>query len=227
MSKKYRNRRRYENVASEQTKKFERKQAEKQEERLLKVRELKKAGDKAGLEKELRLMNKRLNQRFRELEKRYSDDELKNLSAYQFAQNRTGSEKPRFTESRGKIEKKTIDELYEEILDRSVKLASKTSSLAGVKYLPENRSRGALEGIKQKLDIKIEDNDTFRDFLKNNVNEMVDNNLPSGVIFEFYQEGMFRKKSIKDMEEMWKKYKDKAGDGPIDTIGLVKWIDPE
>lgn len=226
--RKYKTRRKYEDVVSEESKKFESRQSVKQEERLRTIMDMKKAGDKAGLEKQLRLMNKRLNQRFRELEKKVGDHKkLKNLSAYEYAQNRTGMEKPRYTESLGKIGRKTIDEIYEELLDRNLKLSSKTSSLEGIKYLPTNRSRGAIEGIKEKLHIALEDDEMFRKFLEDHVNDMIENNLSSSVIFEFYENALKKQKGLKDIEDIWKVYKERAGDKPIDTAGLVNWLLPD
>lgn len=224
-SRKYKTRRKYEDVVSEESKKFESRQSAKQEERLRTLMDMKKAGDKAGLEKQLRLMNKRLNQRFRELEKKVGDPKkLKNLTAYEYAQNRTGMEKPRYTESLGKIGKKTIDEIYEELLDRNLKLASKTSSLEGIKYLPTNRTRGAIEGIQEQLHISLDDTDMFRTFLEEHVNDMLENNLSSSVIFEFYENALKKEKGIDDIKAIWEKYKDSAGDKPIDTAGLVNWL---
>lgn len=224
-SRKYKTRRKYEDVVSEESKKFESRQSAKQEERLRTIMDMKKAGDKAGLEKQLRLMNKRLNQRFRELEKKVGDP--KKLTAYEYAQNQTGMEKPRYTESPGKIGKKTIDEIYEELLDRNMKLASKTSSLEGIKYLPTNRTRGAIEGIKEQLHISLEDDEMFRKFLEEHVNDMLENNLSSSVIFEFYENALKKQKGLKDIEEIWTLYKDRAGDKPIDTAGLVDWLLPD
>ena len=227
-TRRYKTRRKYEDVVIEDSKKFERKQSAKQEDRLRTIMDMKKAGNKAGLENQLRLMNKRLNQRFRELERKVGDSkELNNLTAYQFAQNKTGMERPRYTESASKIGKKTIDEIYEELLDRNLKLASKTSSLEGIKYLPTNRSRGAIEGIQKELGIKLEDSDIFMSFLEDNVNEMLGNNISSSVIFEFIKEGLEREKTLDDMKELWEKYKARAKDTPIDTAGLVKWLDPD
>lgn len=227
-TRRYQTRRKYEDVVTEESKKFEARQSVKQEERLRSIMDMKKAGDKEGLEKELRLMNKRLNQRFRELERKVGDSkELKNLTAYQFAQNTTGMERPRYTESASKIGKKTIDEIYEELLDRNLKLASKTSSLEGIKYIPTNRTRGAIEGIQKELGIKLEDSEIFRAFLEDNVNEMLGNNISSSVIFEFFKEGLEREKTLDDMKELWEKYKARAKDSPIDTAGLVKWLDPD
>ena len=224
-TRRYKTRRKYEDVVIDESKKFERRQNAKQEDRLRIIMDMKKAGDKAGLENQLRLMNKRLNQRFREFEKKIGDPKkLKNLTAYEFAQNKTGMEKPRYTESLSKIGKKTIDEIYEELLDRNLKLASKTSSLEGIKYLPTNRSRGAIEGIKEQLNISLDDTDMFRQFLEEHVNDMLDNNLSSSVIFEFYENALKKEKSIDDIKAIWEMYKDRAGDKPIDTAGLVKWL---
>lgn len=224
-TRRYKTRRKYEDVVIEDSKKFERRQSAKQEDRLRLIMDMKKAGDKEGLEKQLRLMNKRLNQRFRELEKKVGDPKkLKTLTAYEYAQNKTGMEKPRYTESLGKIGKKTIDEIYEELLDRNLKLASKTSSLEGIKYLPTNRTRGAIEGIQEKLHISLDDTDMFRTFLEEHVNDMLENNLSSSVIFEFYENALKKEKGIDDIKAIWDKYKASAGDKPIDTAGLVNWI---
>lgn len=200
--------------------KFEQKQRAKQEERTNRIIEFKKAGDKEALAREVRLMNKRLNERFRQIEKKNKNPEK--TTAYMYAQRELGTEKPRYTESMNKIMEMDINTLYESALGVSRKLASKSASLSGLKYINENRVQGAIEGIKSQLGIDIEDSKEFRRFIEENVNEMVDNNIGSDVIFELFSMAMHKEKGIETLDKMWKEYASR-GDR-IDTIAMKKWL---
>lgn len=200
--------------------KFEQKQRAKQEERTNRIIEMKKAGDKEALAREVRLMNKRLNERFRQIEKRNKHPEK--TTGYMYAQRELGSERPRYTESLNKIMEEDIDRLYEEALGVSRKLGSKSTSLTGLKYINENRVQGAIEGIKKNLGIDIEDSTEFRRFLEENVNEMIDNNIGSDVIFEMFEMAMHKEKGIDTFIDMWEKYKTRGE--RIDTIAMKNWL---
>ena len=207
-------------ISKKRIEKFEQKQRAKQEERTNRIIEMKKAGDKEALAREVRLMNKRLNERFRQIEKKTKNPER--TTAYMYAQRELGSEKPRYTESINKIMEEDIDRLYEEALGVSRKLGSKSTSLSGLKYINENRVQGAIEGIKKNLGIDIEDSTEFRRFLEENVNEMVDNNIGSDVIFEMFEMAMHKEKGIDTFIDMWDKYK--ARGERIDTISMKNWL---
>lgn len=200
--------------------KFEQKQRAKQEERTNRIIELKRAGDKEGLAREVRLMNKRLNERFRQIERKNKNPE--ETSAYMYAQRELGSEKPRYTESMNKIMEMDINTLYESALGVSRKLGSKSASLTGLKYINENRVQGSIEGIKKNLGIDIEDTKEFRRFLEENVNEMVDNDIGSDVIFELFSMAMHKERGIETLDKMWKEYS-KRGER-IDTIAMKNWL---
>ena len=200
--------------------KFEKKQRDKQEERTKRIIELKRAGDKEALAREVRLMNKRLNERFRQIERRNYDPEK--TTAYMYAQRELGSEKPRYTESMNKIMEMDINTLYESALGVSRKLGSKSTSLLGLKYINENRVKGAIEGIKKNLGIDIEDTKEFRRFLEENVNEMVDNDIGSDVIFELFSMAFHKEKGIETLDKMWKEYSQRGE--RIDTIAMKKWL---
>lgn len=200
--------------------KFEQKQRAKQEERTNRIIEFKRAGDKEALAREVRLMNKRLNERFRQIEKRNKHPEK--TTGYMYAQRELGSEKPRYTENLNKIMENDINSLYEEALGVSRKLGSKSTSLLGLKYINENRVQGALDGIKKNLGIDIEDSQEFRRFLEENVNEMVENNIGSDVIFEMFEMAVHKEKGIDTFIDMWEKYKSR-GDR-IDTIEMKNWL---
>lgn len=200
--------------------KFEQKQRVKQEERTNRIIELKRAGDKEALAREVRLMNKRLNERFRQIERKNKNPEK--TTAYMYAQRELGTEKPRYTESMNKIMEMDINTLYENALGVSRKLGSKSTSLYGLKYINENRVQGAIEGIKENLGIDIEDTKEFRRFLEENVNEMVDNNIGSDVIFELFYMAMHKKKGIETLDKMWKEYSSRAE--RIDTIAMKNWL---
>lgn len=199
---------------------FEQKQRAKQEERTNRIIEMKKAGDKEALAREVRLMNKRLNERFRQIERKNKNPEK--TTAYMYAQRELGSEKPRYTESMNKIMEMDINTLYESALGVSIKLGSKSASLLGLKYIDENRVQGAIEGIKKNLGIDIEDSKEFRRFLEENVNEMVDNNIGSDVIFELFSMAMHKERGIETLDKMWKEYSSKGE--RIDTIAMKNWL---
>lgn len=200
--------------------KFEQKQRAKQEERTNRIIEMKRKGDKEALAREVRLMNKRLNERFRQIERKNKNPEK--TTAYMYAQRELGTEKPRYTESMNKIMEMDINTLYESALGVSRKLGSKSTSLSGLKYINENRVQGAIEGIKTKLGIDIEDSKEFRIFLEENVNEMIDNNIGSDVIFELFSMAMHKEKGIETLDKMWKEYASRGE--RIDTIAMKNWL---
>lgn len=200
--------------------KFEEKQRVKQEERTNRIIEMKRAGDKEALAREVRLMNKRLNERFRQIERKNKHPEK--TTGYMYAQRELGMDKPRYTESLKKIMQEDIDRLYENALGVSRKLGSKSTSLSGLKYINENRVQGALEGIKKNLGIDIEDTTEFRRFLEENVNEMIDNNIGSDVIFEMFSMAMHKEKGIETLDKMWKEYVSRGE--RVDTIAMKNWL---
>ena len=205
---------------SKRIEKLEQKQRAKQEERTNRIIELKKAGDKEALAREVRLMNKRLNERFRQIERKNKNPEK--ITAYMYAQRELGTEKPRYTESMNKIMEMDINTLYESALGVSRKLGSKSASLPGLKYINENRVQGAIEGIKKNLGIDIEDTKEFRRFLEENVNEMVDNNIGSDVIFELFSMAMHKQRGLETLDKMWKAYSQRGE--RIDTIAMKNWL---
>lgn len=200
--------------------KFEQKQRAKQEERTNRIIEMKRAGDKEALAKEVRLMNKRINERFRQIERKNNHPEK--TTGYMYAQRELGSEKPRYTESMKKLMEEDINTLYEQALGVSRKLGSKSTSLSGLKYINENRVQGAIEGIKKNLGIEIEDSKDFRRFLEENVNEMIDNNIGSDVIFEMFSMALHKEKGIETLEKLWNEYQSRGE--RIDTIEMKNWL---
>lgn len=205
---------------SKRIEKFEQKQRVKQEERTNRIIEMKRAGDKEALAREVRLMNKRLNERFRQIEKRNKHPEK--TTGYMYAQRELGMDKPRYTESLKKIMQEDIDRLYENALGVSRKLGSKSTSLVGLQYINENRVQGALDGIKKELGIDIEDSPEFRRFLEENVNEMIDNNIGSDVIFEMFSMAMHKEKGIETLDKIWKEYVSRGE--RVDTIAMKNWL---
>lgn len=207
-------------ISKQRIEKFEQKQRAKQEERTNRIIEMKRAGDKEALAREVRLMNKRLNERFRQIEKKNRHPEK--TTGYMYAQRELGMDKPRYTESLKKIMEEDIDRLYENALGVSRKLGSKSTSLSGLKYINENRVQGAIEGIKSQLGIDIEDSSEFRRFLEENVNEMIDNNIGSDVIFELFSMAMHKEKGLETLDKMWKDFVSRGE--RIDTIAMKNWL---
>ena len=208
-------------ISKKRIEKFEQKQRAEQEERFNRIIEMKRAGDKEALAREVRLMNKRLNERFRQIERR--DKHPEKTTGYMYAQRELGSERPRYTESMKKIMEEDINTIYEQALGVSRKLGSKSTSLSGLKYINEKRVQGAIEGIKSKLGIDIEDSPEFRRFLEENVNEMIDNNIGSDVIFELFDMAMHKEKGLEILDNMWKEYQSKGE--RIDTIAMKQWLE--
>ena len=199
---------------------FEQKQRADEEERINRIIELKNSGDKLGLAKELRKMNKRINERFRQIERREGHPE--NTTAYRYAMQETGQVKPRYTESLNKLLSQDINTLFKSSMDISRKLGSKSASLRGLNMITENRVSGAIEGIKTQLGIDIEDTKEFRRFLEENVNEMVDNDIGSDVIFELFSMAMHKERGLETLDKMWKEYSQRGE--RIDTIAMKKWL---
>lgn len=204
----------------ERNERFEQKQRADEEERINRIIELKNSGDKLGLAKELRKMNKRINERFRQIERR--DGHPENTTAYRYAMQETGNVKPRYTESLNKLLSQDINTLFKSSMDISRKLGSKAASLRGLKLISENRVSGAIEGIKTQLGIDIEDSAEFRRFLDENVNEMIDNNIGSDVIFELFSMAMHKENGIETLDKMWKEYASRGE--RIDTIEMKNWL---
>lgn len=200
--------------------KFEQKQKSLQEERNARLIELKRVGDKEALAREVRLMNKRINERFRQIEKRH--EKPQNTTAYRYAMQELGQEKPRYTESLNKIMHEDIDRLYEKALGGSQKLASKSASLSGINYIEEKRVSGAIRGIKEQLGIDIEDTPEFRKFLKENANEMIDNNVGSDVIFEMFSMALHKENGVQILVDKWQEEVSRGE--RIDTIAMKKWL---
>lgn len=199
---------------------FEQKQRADEEERINRIIELKNNGDKLGLAEELRKMNKRINERFRQIERR--DGHPENTTAYRYAMQETGQVKPRYTESLNKLLSQDINTLFKSSMDISRKLGSKSASLRGLNLITENRVSGAIEGIKTQLGIDIEDTKEFRRFLEENVNEMIDNDIGSDVIFELFSMAMHKERGIETLDKMWKAYSQRGE--RIDTIAMKKWL---
>lgn len=192
----------------------------KEENRLNRIVELKNKGDKLGLAQELRKMNKRINERFRQIERR--DGHPENTTAYRYAMQELGQVRPRYTESLNKLLSQDINTLFKSSMDISRKLGSKSSSLRGLNLITENRVSGAIAGIKTDLGIDIEDSKEFRRFLEENVNEMLDNNIGSDVIFEVFSMAMHKEKGIETLDKIWKEYQSRGE--RVDTIAMKNWL---
>lgn len=199
---------------------FEEKQRADEEERINRIIRLKNSGDKLALAHELRKMNKRLNERFRQIERR--DGHPENTTAYRYAMYETGQVRPRYTESLNKILSEDINSIYKSSMDVSRKLGSKSASLRGLKLISENRVQGAIEGIKTTLGVDVEDTPEFRRFLEENVNEMIDNNIGSDVIFETFAMAMHKQQGLKLLNEKWQEAL--ARGDRIDAIEMKNWL---
>lgn len=129
------------------------------------IREIRKSRNKK-LYVDLALkLNRQINQRFYRLEKAGVGI---NDTAYRYAQNETGKEKPRYTTSRNVLNKMSLDELWSNLVFVNHKLKSETSTISGVKKLAKKRVERALEVLSEDIDdIAIIDRDSFSAFLEN------------------------------------------------------------
>lgn len=114
-------------------------------------------------------LGKQINQRFYRLEKAgigLGD------TAYRYAQEETGKDKPRYSVNRNVLSKMTNEELYEQLLDINRKLVSPTSTITGLIELEKRRIEASREALEYEIGDDI-DYDRFRDFLKNGGGEFL------------------------------------------------------
>lgn len=108
-----------------------------------KLRELKQLRMVEPLAKEVQRMAKQINQRFYRLEKRGIQQD----TAYRYAQQETGKDKPRYTVNINKLEEMSIQQLYELGIQINAKLVSKTSTITGIKLINERRIQSGLKEL--------------------------------------------------------------------------------
>lgn len=129
-----------------------------------------KNNDEKALASEIAKMTKQLNRRFLNLERKGVG---LNENAYRYAQQETGRERPRYSES-AKLWEKNI-KLYgaERVLDAAlninVKLLSNSSLVTGVEALSSKRIHNAVDSLKKYMpeELKKElSEDNFMSFIK-------------------------------------------------------------
>lgn len=161
--------------------------------------------DKKGLAKEIRKLTKRLNQRYRELEKKglYTDS-----YAYKVSQGETGRKIPRYTESQNVLERMSIEELFELGLQVNTKLYSSSSRVKGVYEIQDKRITKAVESLTASLGKDV-DKQTFKDFIEKGGSELLNNKYLDSeqVIDDFLEITKEGNISIKEFIREFKRYK--------------------
>lgn len=128
-------------------------------ERLYDLRRLRSVTEMA---KEIARMSRQLNQRFYRLEKAGVG---LNETAYRYAQNETGKDKPRYTTSVNKLSKMNLNDLYRLGLELNKKIVSDTSSIKGLKRVEDRRINESVKALKNTLGVKDIDEEKFKEFL--------------------------------------------------------------
>lgn len=195
---------------------------------------IRRKGTKEDLASEVRMMSKRLNERFRQIERKSTPE--KNIS-YRYAQSELGMEKPRFTESQSKLENMEMHDLYMLALDINIKLNAKTSTLSGIKEASQNRLEGALSSrkVQEAFENAYEgmqttegyedifmDKESMRKFFEEMGDVLSGKNIPSDQIFEIYamsySKGISNKALANKIRDITKKEKE------IDLLKLKRWL---
>lgn len=128
---------------------------------LKQLKELKQARYVEPLAQEVRRMAIQINQRFYRLEKQG----LAKDTAYDLAKLDTGKDKPRYTTSIDKLNKMSLQELYELGTEINAKLVSRTSTKTGQEEIADRRISMAAEKLEER-GITISDKDDFKSFLE-------------------------------------------------------------
>lgn len=125
------------------------------------IRQEYKGGRKDLLVDTVYKMSKQLNQRFYRMEKAGVG---LNETAYRYAQQETGKDRPRYSTSKSMIATMPEDLLYEFALDLNKKLLSDTSTIGGVRELVEKRLDRAVSALDRVgVDINKDDLRKFID----------------------------------------------------------------
>lgn len=174
---------------------------------LSKLKELKQARNVDMIAEEVQRMAKQINQRFYRLEKAG----LGKDTAYRYAKQSTGKEKPRYTVNLKKLKGMTVQELFELGVDINQKLVSKTSTLTGQEELAKKRIEMGSKELEENIGVKI-DRDNFRKFIDSGGDELLNSKyLSSEQIIEAWEE-VTRSGNIsnEDFIEAYNEYSEKT-----------------
>lgn len=121
-------------------------------------------------------MAKRLNQRFRTLEKQTKSGTKD--TAYRYAQKELESDRPRYSESASYLEKMNANSLYRLANRINQKLMSETSTISGLRNVYDNRVSSSIEKLESIINVNSDkkvkiDKDLFTKFLENGGGEIL------------------------------------------------------
>lgn len=152
--------------------------------RLNELKELRQARSNEMFAKTIKQMATQVNQRFYRLEKAG----LAKDTAYRYAKQETGKEKPRYTTNLNKLENMSLEELFQLGVQLNQKLVSKTSTITGQAELEEKRVSMAIEELG-KAGVKDIDKNSFKNFLNSGGAELLNSKyLDSTQIIEDWNE---------------------------------------
>lgn len=161
--------------------------------------------DKKGLAKEIRKLTKRVNQRYRELEKKGLNSDS---YSYKVSQGETGRVMPRYTESQNVLERMSIAELFELGLQVNAKIYSSSSRVKGVREIQDKRITKAVESLSKSLGKEI-DKQTFKDFIEKGGSELLNNKFLDSeqVVDDFLEYTKSGNVSIKEFIREFTRYR--------------------
>ena len=168
-----------------------------------------RSGRKDELARTVQKMAKQVNQRFYRLEKAGVG---MSENAYKYAQQETGKEKPRYTESISKLNKMTRQDLYELALQLNKKIVNPTSTIGGVKALRDRRLTESVKSIENRFGIKMTP-EQMKQFIDAGGDRFLNDSrkLSSGQVVMDYEEYVLQGKlSVNDFVEQLSNYFDKT-----------------
>lgn len=173
--------------------------------RLSELKELRQARSNELFARRVRQMAIQVNQRLYRLEKAGANKD----TAYRYAVQETGKEKPRYTTNINTLEKMSIQELFELGVQLNQKLVSRTSTLTGQKELERKRLEMASEALnRDNVDISAND---IKEFVNSGGAELLNSKyLDSTQIIEDWNEYTKRGGvTTKEFIDAFNTYKDK------------------
>lgn len=168
------------------------------------IKELRQARNKDLIVDFVSQQAKQINQRFYRLEKAGKGKD----TAYYYAQQETGKDKPRYPTYKPTLENMSIDELLELAKDINNKLVSRTSTVSGQKEVEERRIETSMEALGIEEDKK----EIFKRFLKDGGGKTLNKYkkyLDSKIFFEMWENAYDRNISNEDFLNEFNQYVNK------------------
>lgn len=177
------------------------------------IKELRQARNKELIVDFVSQQAKQINQRFYRLEKAGKGKD----TAYFYAQQETGKDKPRYPTYKPTLENMSIDELLELAKDINNKLVSRTSTVSGQREVEDRRISDSMESLGIDKDKK----EIFKRFLNDGGGKTLqkyNKYLDSTTFFEMWENSYDRGISNEDFLNEFNQYVEKNEELDIGAI---------